>query len=301
MKFLQHDKLTGAFALSTLFHLLGIGVIIWINFPRTIPSNEVPVAVELWASHVSSLPTVAMDTAESKEVMQAKSAMDESVEPPKADVYLNRRAAKPPRVASAPLTIKPKWVPKQDAVENKSMPKPMPKHEKMEGKPLALGRTSADSLPARAHKNKVSKPQPDKSATYPSQDMDDLLGDLGKQMPSRTTTTAGRSPVGDARSGTQPRGGDGVGEGYAAKVQAKIRPFIQLPSELQGNPKAVVLVTLLPSLEVRDVKLLSSSGNSAYDAAVQRAIWEAGTFPSLPTGGRFIDYRQLKLEFRPSQ
>lgn len=74
---------------------------------------------------------------------------------------------------------------------------------------------------------------------------------------------------------------------------------MQVPEALSGNPKAVVEVTLLPSLEVRDVKLLQSSGNAAYDEAVQRAVWMAKTFPPLPAGVAFGDYRRLKLEFRP--
>jgi colicin import membrane protein len=90
--------------------------------------------------------------------------------------------------------------------------------------------------------------------------------------------------------------------GWMDRVKAKITTLVQVPPDLAGNPVARVQVTLLPSLEVNKVQLLSSSGSKAYDEAVQRAIWEAHTFPSLPPGANFNDgYRQFKMEFRPRQ
>jgi colicin import membrane protein len=88
--------------------------------------------------------------------------------------------------------------------------------------------------------------------------------------------------------------------GWIDKVKAKITPLVQIPPDLSGNPKVVVLVTLLPTLEVSKVQVIGPSSSSAYNEAVQRAIWEARTFPSLPPGANFNDgYRQFKMEFRP--
>jgi colicin import membrane protein len=129
---------------------------------------------------------------------------------------------------------------------------------------------------------------------------DDLLADLNSSnsthKPNAKTTQAGAAggTPGGGASGAKSSNGE-----YISQVVARVRPHVQVPDNVSGNPKAVVEVTLLPSLEVRDVKLLQSSGNPAYDEAVQRAVWAAKTFPPLPPGAQFADFRRLKLEFRP--
>ena len=70
-----------------------------------------------------------------------------------------------------------------------------------------------------------------------------------------------------------------------------------LPQDLQGNPEAVFDVVQLPTGEVLSVKLAKSSGNKAYDEAVERAILKSSPLP-LPEPRSLFD-RQLKLTFRP--
>lgn len=127
---------------------------------------------------------------------------------------------------------------------------------------------------------------------------DDLLADLDStnstHKPNSTKTQAG-APNGVAGGGSS----GGNTKGYADLVIARVKPRVQVPDDLTGNPKAVLEVTLLPSLEVREVKLLQSSGHAGYDDAVQRAVWSAKTFPPLLTGMNFSDVRKIRLEFRP--
>jgi colicin import membrane protein len=56
-------------------------------------------------------------------------------------------------------------------------------------------------------------------------------------------------------------------------------------------------VTLLPNAEVLDAKLVISSGHTAYDDAVLRAIRKASPLPMPDTPGLF--QRDLQLKFRP--
>lgn len=84
---------------------------------------------------------------------------------------------------------------------------------------------------------------------------------------------------------------------YIARIQAKVRGNWILPQDLQGNPEAIFLVTQLPTGEVLLIKLLKSSGNPAYDAAVERAILKSSPLP-LPSDKSLFD-RELKLTFRP--
>ncbi|HKQ27296.1 MAG TPA: energy transducer TonB [Burkholderiales bacterium] len=84
---------------------------------------------------------------------------------------------------------------------------------------------------------------------------------------------------------------------YENRIRIKVRQGWILPQDLQGNPEAVFDVVQLPSGDVISVKLSKTSGNPAYDAAVERAILKASPLP-LPEP-RSLFARQLKLTFRP--
>ena len=84
---------------------------------------------------------------------------------------------------------------------------------------------------------------------------------------------------------------------WVDKVRAKIRGNIVLPPDLKGNPEALFLVAQLPTGEVLQAKLVISSGHSAYDDAVLRAILKSSPLPRPDSPGLFE--RELKLTFRP--
>lgn len=84
---------------------------------------------------------------------------------------------------------------------------------------------------------------------------------------------------------------------YIGRIRAKVRQNWILPQELQGDPEAIFNVVQLPTGEVISVKLAKSSGNAAYDAAVERAILKSSPLP-LPEP-RSLFSRELKLTFRP--
>ena len=84
---------------------------------------------------------------------------------------------------------------------------------------------------------------------------------------------------------------------YIARIQAKVKSNWILPQDIQGNPEAVFLVAQLPTGEVLTTRLLKSSGNPAYDAAVERAILKSSPLP-LPASKELFS-RELKLTFRP--
>ena len=85
--------------------------------------------------------------------------------------------------------------------------------------------------------------------------------------------------------------------GWVDKVRAKIRGNIVLPPDLKGNPEALFLVTQLPTGEVLQARLVISSGHTAYDEAVLRAILKSSPLPKPDSPGVFE--RELKLTFRP--
>jgi colicin import membrane protein len=84
---------------------------------------------------------------------------------------------------------------------------------------------------------------------------------------------------------------------WVDKIRAKIRGNIVLPPDLKGNPEALFLVTQLPTGEVLQPRLVISSGSSAYDDAVYRAILKSSPLPKPDSAADFV--RELKLTFRP--
>ena len=86
---------------------------------------------------------------------------------------------------------------------------------------------------------------------------------------------------------------------YRAAIRDKIKRFIVLPPNLQGNPEAEFEVIQLPGGEVLGAKLRRSSGNAAYDGAVERAILKAQPLPLPPDPALFV--RELNLTFRPQE
>ena len=84
---------------------------------------------------------------------------------------------------------------------------------------------------------------------------------------------------------------------YIERIRSRIKGFILLPPNLQGNPEVEIDVIQIPGGEVLSVKLRRSSGVSAYDTAVERAILKASPLPSPPKPELFE--RELNLRFRP--
>jgi colicin import membrane protein len=88
---------------------------------------------------------------------------------------------------------------------------------------------------------------------------------------------------------------------YKRRISDKIKRYVVLPPNLQGNPEAEFDVVQIPGGEVLSVKLKRSSGNSAYDAAVERAIHKAQPLPPPPEPYKYGDFRELNLRFRPKE
>ena len=87
---------------------------------------------------------------------------------------------------------------------------------------------------------------------------------------------------------------------WRVRIQAKIKGRVVVPPNMEGNPEARFEVVLLPGGEVLSANLKKSSGNPAYDAAVERAISAAQPLP-VPTEPDLFqeNFRELTLVFRP--
>jgi len=87
---------------------------------------------------------------------------------------------------------------------------------------------------------------------------------------------------------------------YIGLIRSRIRHNIVLPPGVADDALAMFDVTLLPDGSVLFVKLKKTSGNVAYDAAVERAIKLSDPLPLPPDVTLFQPYfRNLHLNFRP--
>lgn len=86
---------------------------------------------------------------------------------------------------------------------------------------------------------------------------------------------------------------------YKGKISAKIRSKIVNPPDVADDARAEFLVTLLPGGRVMSARLTKSSGNAAYDNAVERAILKADPLPLPDDTSLFSQFRELKLGFQP--
>ncbi len=90
---------------------------------------------------------------------------------------------------------------------------------------------------------------------------------------------------------------------YVAKISAKIRRNIVAPPGVSSKIRAEFDVTLLPGGLVLESELTMtrSSGNNAYDSAVERAILKSQPLPLPPDAALFNRFRDLHLKFSPDQ
>lgn len=74
--------------------------------------------------------------------------------------------------------------------------------------------------------------------------------------------------------------GDARVNDFITKIQAKIRSNMEdVPADVKGNPQVTYEITLLPTGEVLNVRLVKGSGFASYDAAAERAIRRSAPLP----------------------
>jgi colicin import membrane protein len=193
--------------------------------------------------------------------------------PPPAPVVEAPKPPPPPKVE--PEVKPPPPVPKPDiAVREKPKPKPKPEPKKVEAKP------KPDTELQKRMQEQLAQEQRALDQQRQERQLRDLLA-AQQADAARKAASARASALGE----------------YIGRIQAKVRGNWILPQDLQGNPEAIFLVIQLPTGEVLSTKLLKSSGNPAYDTAVERAILKSSPLP-LPSD-RALFARELKLTFRP--
>jgi TonB family protein len=153
-------------------------------------------------------------------------------------------------------------------------------------KPKVIASTPVKKVQSKP--SRVNKPKP-----IQTNQLSDLISDL------KISTVDGQSK-GQATGGNNNGTSDSnnLTNNYADEVISMVKPFVIIPSGVTNS--AIVEVTLLPNMQVYNIALIHSSGSSDYDKNVIQAIKNgAPVFPPLPPGAKFVDYRKIKLTFKP--
>ena len=256
-----------AVAMHVLFFAL---LVVGVSWQKTIEPQAM--VVDLWAS----LPAVKPAPAEPEPV-----AKPEPPPPPPPKVEVKPEPKPEPRPVAKPEA---KPVPKADiALKEKQEKEKREKQERLEKEAKA----KEDKL--RAEKARREQEDLQRKMLAAEQQKADAAARAAKEQADAQRRAEAQAAAAQAKL---------VNE-YTERIRAKVRGFVVLPPGLQGNPEAEFDVVLIPGGEVLSAKLRKSSGNAAYDAAVERAILRAQPLPLPPDPSLFGQFRELRLAFRP--
>ncbi len=132
--------------------------------------------------------------------------------------------------------------------------------------------------------NKVSAEEAKKLEAIRKENMKRIAGLAGASGNENATGTAMKS--------------SGPSDSYGGRIRARVKPNITFdPSSVSGNPAAEVEVRCAPDGTIVSRKLVKSSGNTAWDNAVLKAIDKTEILPR-DTDGRV--HSPLLLVFKPN-
>jgi colicin import membrane protein len=163
----------------------------------------------------------------------------------------------------------------------------LPEKRKMAAQPVE---TRPEKVKPAPKTIEVVKPRPDAKQAA-TQKADARISD---QQAAQQQAAQTRQDQQDAANGK-------VVDEFRAKINAKIRRNVVDPPGLAKDARAEFMVTLLPGGAVLKADLVKSSGNPAYDSAVERAILKSDPLPVPPDAQLFNRFRQLDLVFKPEQ
>jgi colicin import membrane protein len=197
-------------------------------------------------------------------------------EPKPADISTERKPkAEPPKKTKPPKEyFEPDPEPvKKRLAEAKSKPEPKPEPKKAETKPTP----KAEAKPVVKPEAKPAPVSPQQAAQQERERQERLkrmMADLGGE----GTPSAGPSVQ------------------YAGRIKARIKPNLVFTEEVSNNPLASVEVRCAPNGRIIGRRLLTKSGNTAWDEAVLLAIDRTEVLP-LDEKGRIPAIMQI--DFRP--
>lgn len=282
----------GGFGRSLSFalfmHLLLLAALTWGIQWKTKP-NTLSASAELW----SALPAEAAPAAvepeptppEPVQKVAPKPEPKPAPAPPKvnaaaereaADIALKKEKEKKKLEEKKAADLEKKKLEKEKLDKEKEKAKELEKKKKEEAlkKEEAAAKAKEEAKKAAAEEKRAAA----------------LRSENLKRMQGMAGATGDENAKGNALKASGPSAS------YAGRIRARIKPNITFMDDVTGNPKAEVEVKTSPDGTILSRKLLSSSGNKAWDEAVLKAIDKTAVLPR-DEDGRVPPV--LEISFRP--
>lgn len=212
-------------------------------------------------------------------------------------VDLVRSLPPPDSVPPAPTEqVKPKPVPEPPPVE----PKPVVEPPKIEAKPAPPPVKPVIALKEKPKPVEKEKPAPVVAPTLPPNPFAKQLEEESKRLQTNNAASLAEKELNAVRATQANLAKQKLTDAWLSKIQTKVRGNVSLPPQISGNPESQFDVTLVQggdNVSVLTVKLRKSSGNSALDAAIERAIHKSSPLPKPDSVDVF--QRELVLRYRP--
>ena len=255
-----------AFAMALLVHGLLIAALTWgVNWKRS--DQSVSFEAELWSNVTQeAAPSPAPPAPPPEPVVKAPEVQP----PPAPDVDIALEQEKKRKQLEQQK--------KAEALAEKEKEKALQAKED-----LAKRKALEDAKKVEARKQEAKEKT--NVATLDKQRRENIARAMG---------LAGASGDDNAKGSAQKSSGPSAS--YGGKVRAKVKPNIVFTDAIEGNASAEVEVRSSPTGNITSQRLVKSSGNKAWDAAVINAIIKTETMP------RDVDGRvpsPMILEFRP--
>jgi colicin import membrane protein len=195
-----------------------------------------------------------------------------------------------------PRSEPPKPEPK---VEPKPEPAPEPKAE-IQIKPKPPVKLKPEPKPEpKPKKEEPPKPDPRKEEAKRLEDLKRAM--LAEDDPSLAQKQEAQQIAAAKNAQAQAAASSGAVDEYRARIQAKIKRFVNRQVCGSGKPVLEFSISLMPTGEVVGTPRLQKSSNiAACDQAVERAILQAQPLPVPREPELFAQLRDLNLKFRPN-
>ncbi|HRB28839.1 MAG TPA: cell envelope integrity protein TolA [Nitrosomonas sp.] len=278
-------------ALALLMHIMFIAMMVfglsWKNQP---PEGMI---VDLWSELPKPVQEPVASREPSKAIPPSEPLKPKPIEPPKPEVPIKPESSKQ---TTSPKEITPPI--KKPDIELKQKPEPIkeikPNLEDLKKKEIEerLKKIEAQK------KEQEQKQELEKKQALEKQKEIEKQKELAAQKQKEQEAKARRDAEARHAAAQQVAARNQIaGEiaKYKAMILAKIRSRIVMPPDLPGNPVVEFKVTLLPGGDILDVKLSKSSGYSAFDSAVERAIFLSKPLPLPPDPALFNEFRNLNI------
>jgi colicin import membrane protein len=288
----------GGFGRSLSFalfmHLLLLAALTWGIQWKTKP-NTLSASAELW----SALPAEAAPAAvepeptppEPVQKVAPKPEPKPAPAPPKvnaaaereaADIALKKEKEKKKLEEKKATDLEKKKLEKEKLDKEKERAKEKEKAKELEKKKKEEALKKEEAAAKAKEEAKKAAAEEKRAAALRSENL--------KRMQGMAGATGDENAKGNALKASGPSAS------YAGRIRARIKPNITFMDDVTGNPKAEVEVKTSPDGTILSRKLLSSSGNKAWDEAVLKAIDKTAVLPR-DEDGRVPPV--LEISFRP--